>query len=256
MSLSDLQKAFTAHLRTPEAVPAPDDVDPARVAVYRRLVWKNISGLLNKNFPVCRKVLGEPAFDALGSAFLADHRATTPWFPRLAAEFVAYLEHERAANPAAAADPPFLADLAHYEWLEAKVLIDPADPAVPTESVRPLVDGESCLDRQVCVNPTLVLGLFRYPVHQISPDFMPANETPTIIAVFRDIAEQVRFVELNPVSAELLSMLMAADAPTPRLVALAIAEALGYADPAPVLTGAEATLSQWLAMSVVLGVRG
>ena len=40
------QAAFAAHLRDPEAHPAPPGIEPRRMAVYRELFFNNIAGLL------------------------------------------------------------------------------------------------------------------------------------------------------------------------------------------------------------------
>ena len=53
-SLRDLQTRFAAHLRHPATHPAPDDVEDRRMAIYRRLFFRNISNFLAKNFPVLR----------------------------------------------------------------------------------------------------------------------------------------------------------------------------------------------------------
>ena len=53
------QAAFAAHLRDPEANPAPPGIEARRMAVYRDLFFNNIAGLLAGNFPVIRRTLGQ-----------------------------------------------------------------------------------------------------------------------------------------------------------------------------------------------------
>ena len=86
------QHAFTAHLRDPQAVPAPAGLDPRRVAVYQHLLFNNLLGLLSNGFPVCVRLLGEPAWSALVRHYFASHRCQTPLFTELAAEFVQWLQ--------------------------------------------------------------------------------------------------------------------------------------------------------------------
>ncbi len=50
------QQALTAYLRDPESCPAPQGVEPRRLAVYRDLFYKNIEGFISGGFPVCRSI--------------------------------------------------------------------------------------------------------------------------------------------------------------------------------------------------------
>ncbi|MEJ2257816.1 MAG: DNA-binding domain-containing protein, partial [Woeseiaceae bacterium] len=45
------QYAFAAHIRDPENVPAPDDIEARRMAVYRDLFFNNLFSLLGTFFP-------------------------------------------------------------------------------------------------------------------------------------------------------------------------------------------------------------
>src|SRR2546427_7278398 len=85
------QYAFTAHLRDPQAVAAPAGLEPRRVAVYQRLLFNNLLGLLSNGFPVCVRLLGEPAWSTLVRHYFATHRCQTPLFTELAVEFVQWL---------------------------------------------------------------------------------------------------------------------------------------------------------------------
>ena len=100
------QAAFAAHLRDPEANPAPPGIEPQRMAVYRELFFNNIAGLLASNFPVIRRTLGEMEWTALVRRFYADHHSRTPLFPEIAREFIRVLE----ARGEAAGDPPWLTE--------------------------------------------------------------------------------------------------------------------------------------------------
>ena len=46
------QFAFAAHIRDPKHVPAPDDIEDRRMAVYRDLFFNNLKSLLSNMFPV------------------------------------------------------------------------------------------------------------------------------------------------------------------------------------------------------------
>lgn len=196
----DTQLAFTAHVRTPHAAPAPMDVAPARMAVYRELLRTNIAGSLSACFPVLRRVLPPARWDALVEDFFARHRCRTPIYRRVPDEFLAYLETEYAP---AANDPPFLTELAHYEWVELALSIDAEE--IDDSAVEPRGDLWVGVVR---INPVAWLLEYRFPVHRIGPDFQPqAADVPTFIVVYRDRRDEIGFMELNAVSARLLAVL-------------------------------------------------
>ncbi len=239
------QWAFAAHLRDPERHPAPEGMAERGLAVYRELIFNNLEGLLATTFPVLKATLGERAWEALVRDFLAEHRAATPLFPAVAGELLAYLGDERSPRPT---DPPFLAELAHYEWAElALSLAEEPDRA----GLDP--DGDPLAGRPV-VSP-LAWGLtYRFPVHRIGPDLRPdtAPAEPTCLLVYRDPAEEVGFLA---VSAPVLRLLALLDGATTGAAALErLAGELG-ADPAAIREFARATLADLTRRGVLLGTR-
>ena len=127
------QAAFAAHIRDPDGTPPPADVEPRRMAVYAELFFNNVEGLLAANFPVLRGLYEARDWRRLARDFYREHRSHTPLFTELAREFIRYLQ-ERGERDAG--DPPFLAELAHYEWSElavggGEVLMDATDGAAP-----------------------------------------------------------------------------------------------------------------------------
>ncbi|GAB3507535.1 putative DNA-binding domain-containing protein [Pseudoxanthomonas daejeonensis] len=191
------QAAFAAHLRDPQAHPAPPGIDPRRMAIYRELFFNNIAGLLGGNFPVIRRTLGEEAWTALVRRFYADHRSHTPLFPELAREFIRFLE-----SRAGQGDPPWLVELAHYEWIELAVQID--DSAVPAHD--PTGD---LLDGKPVVSPFVRALAYRWPVHTIGPEHRPAvaPADSTLLLVRRDHEGRVRFAAISPLVYRLLELL-------------------------------------------------
>jgi hypothetical protein len=99
--------------------------------------------------------------------------------------------------------PPFLHSLAHYEWIELAIAV--SDAKLDTT---PASDGD-LLTGQPILAPALTLLKYNYPVHRISPRSKLAQPLvqPVHLLVFRNPADEVRFIELNPVSARLLGML-------------------------------------------------
>lgn len=240
------QYAFTAHVRTPDAAPAPADVAPARMAVYRELLRANFVGSLEACFPVLRQVLPAARWQTLVEDFFARHRCRTPIYRRVPDEFLAYLQDEYAPAPD---DPPFLAELAHYEWVELALSIDTQE--IDDTGVDPNGDLWTGVPR---LNPLAWLLEYRFPVHRIGPDAQPqATATPTFIVVYRDRRDDVGFMELNAVSARLLALLHADSNQSGAQAVGIVARELGLAD-AESLRAAGTTLLETLrAREVILG---
>ncbi|MBN6148968.1 putative DNA-binding domain-containing protein [Xanthomonas sp. AmX2] len=196
-SLRAQQFALTRHLRDPLRHPAPDGIEPRRLAVYRTLLFDNLERLLSGNFPVLRACLPGDAWPALVRAFCAEHRARTPLFPRIGEEFVQFLSQRQDPRQA-----PWLAELAHYETVELSLQIDDA-PLPPHDPHGDLLDGVPQL------SPWLRLLAYRWPVQRIGPTWQPAEPpaAATLLLARRDGDGQVRFAELAPLAYRLIDAL-------------------------------------------------
>ena len=69
-ALARTQESFAAHLRNPAKHPAPADVEDRRMAIYRRLFYRNIHNFISNNFPVLRSLHADSDWDALVREFL------------------------------------------------------------------------------------------------------------------------------------------------------------------------------------------
>ncbi len=127
-TLQDQQFALSRHLRDPSH-PPPPGIEERRLAIYRDLFFNNIESLLAGNFPVIRQTLGDDAWRRLVRSFYARHRSQTPLFPEIAREFIRFLETRTGDG-----EPPWLRELAHYEWVELALQI--ADDATPPHDPR------------------------------------------------------------------------------------------------------------------------
>lgn len=192
------QREFAAHIRDPQANPPPLGIEDRRMAVYRDLFFNNLLGLLSSNFPVIRQTLDESAWHELVRTFYATHRCQTPLFAEIGHEFVGFLQ---AQEDETSRLPPWLAELAHYEWVELALQL--SDAALPPHD--PVGD---LADRLVQRSPLAWPLAYAWPVHRIGPEFQPdaATAAPTLLLVRRDETHQVHFSELSPLVFRLLEL--------------------------------------------------
>lgn len=243
------QYEFAAHIRDPEANPAPQGIEDRRLGIYRELFFGNISGLLGATFRVTRKILEGPRWDGLVRDFIARHRSHTPLFLELPQEFLAFLESERD-DPA---DPPYLRSLAHYEWVGLALSIAEEDPDLTgVEREADLLDGVPVL------SPLAWLCGYHYPVHRIGPEFLPEapDEQPTWLVVYRRLDDRIGFLELNAATARLFELLRDNESRTGRALLATLAEELGHPEPGVVVAGGRDTLEEMRRRDILLGTRG
>lgn len=194
----DKQYAFAAHLRDPDNVAPPEGIEDRRMAIYRELFFNNLYSLLGTMFPVLRKIHDDSKWRYMIRGFLKHHKAETPYFLKLPEEFLAFLQNEYESRDD---DHGFLAELAHYEYVELAVSVS------TDENDLAGVDPDGDLLEEVPVKSVLAWAFaYHYPVQRIAPEFLPSepSEQPVYLVVFRRGDDKVRFLELNAVSAALL----------------------------------------------------
>ncbi|MCJ8208056.1 putative DNA-binding domain-containing protein [Pseudomonas sp. RGM2987] len=198
-TLHQQQLALTRYLRDPEHVPVPAGMNPVRAQVYRELIFENMRSLLSGTFPVLISVLGQDRWRTCVRGFLRDHRCTSPRFAEIAGEFVGYLATAQAPDW-----PPFMAELAHYEWVEMALLQSDAESL-------PAGDEASLLDRPLHLSALAWPLAYQWPVHRLAPDYQPATppSEPTLLLVRRTAGFEVRFSELSPLAWRLLQRIEA-----------------------------------------------
>lgn len=244
----DVQYAFARHLRDPENAPAPADVEDRRMAIYRDLFYRNVESFIAGSFPVLRKITPDEHWHAMVRDYFKRHQAHTPLFPKMPQEFLQYLQEERNVED----DPPFLLELAHYEWTELALALD------TREIDWDVVEPEGDLLAGVPVLSPLVWPLsYRFPVHKIDAGFQPQQPTaqPTYLVVYRNRHDKVGFMELNPVAARLLELLQDNHDKTGRELLEMIAAELKHPDPEVVINGGLDIMHNLRDRDVLIGIK-
>lgn len=244
-----VQRAFAAHLRDPERHPAPTGLEERRLKIYRELFYNNVEDFLGNAFPVIRRLSDERAWHGLVRHFYSRHISQAPQFYRLAEEFLRFIENERGLHPD---DPPFLAELAHYEWVELalSIALDDPGPALADPNGDPL-------EGPPVVSPLAWPMAYAWPVHRIGPTFLPRTppETPTYLVVYRTRHDDVRFMEINAVTARLMQLIEEQPSATGRALLLQIATELAHPQPGVIVQAGAEMLATLRERDIVLGTR-
>ena len=180
LSFQEKQYAFTAHIRNPDKVPAPKGIEDRRMAIYRELFFNNVTGFLENSFPILHSIYEAKAWQRLARDFFATHQSHSPYFVDISAEFLVYLQEEHTIT---ADDPPYLLDLAHFEWAEIALMVDQEEPEWET------IDKHGNLLNSIPVlSPTAFCLAYQWPVHEISADEQPTEkpENPSFILMYQN----------------------------------------------------------------------
>ena len=238
---------FAAHIRDPENNPAPGQIEDRRMGIYRDLFFNNVQGFLGNTFPVLKSLYEEEPWLDLVRNFYSLHRCQSPYFLEISREFIDYLQTEHKMREV---DPPFMFELAHYEWIELALSTSEEEPELQN------IDTEkSLLEGHPVLSPLAWLLTYTWPVHQIKPEFLPEQpgQQPVCLIVFRDADDEVQFTEVNLVTAKLLQQLELNLDASGADVLKDIAEELGHDDPQPILASGLQILEDLRQKGIILG---
>lgn len=246
-AFQQMQYAFAAHLRDPQQNPAPKGIEDRRMQIYRELFYNNVESFLASGFPVLRSLMQDPDWHAMARDFFGRHRCHSPYFLEISQEFLHYLQQEREPAPT---DLPFLLELAHYEWLELAVDVD--SDTVPATGFNP---QGNLLHGRPLLSPLAHVACYAFPVHKICKEFQPqaAPEQPTYLIVYRNAADQVRFMEINAVTAQMLVLLQERPDLTGQDVLQKISAELPHLPQQTVIQGGAQALQHLRDVGIVLG---
>jgi hypothetical protein len=143
-------------------------------------------------------------------------------------------------------------ELAHYEWVELALNVDPAE--IELDAIDR--DGD-LLDGVPVVSPLAWSLAYRWPVHRLGPGYQPTEppEEATHLVVYRGVDDRIGFMEINPLTALLLERLRGEDAASGRELLLAIAREIGHPNPDAVVRGGGEILAALRRHDVVTGTR-
>lgn len=238
--LKELQRRFTAHVRNPAEVSAPEGIEGRRMKIYNDLIYNNIEGFLSGGFPVLRSLYRDEDWHRLVRDFIVSYRCASPYFLEISQEFLKFLMENFEPR---ACDPPFIVELAHYEWVE--LALDVSEDEVPEASTE---DSLAVVPR---LSPLAWVLAYQFPVHRIGPSYCPESaEQPTYLAVYRDRQDKVQFIELNAATARLLELVRDNESATGAEILRSLAAELG-ADEAAVMDFGASQLLEFIANSVV-----
>jgi hypothetical protein len=200
-----LERAFADHIRSPEHSPAPQDVEPRRMAIYRDLFFNNIRGFLEEGFPVLHSLMPEDSWNSLVRDFMSSHSCQTPLFAELSQEFLSYLEKQQSRGTLS---PSFMWELAHYEWVELALTISEVE-----RMEGPIDPNGDLLQSHPVLSPLAWPLSYQYPVHKIDINNQPGQpgDVATCLLVYRDSSDRISFLEINPLIYWLLNLLQSED---------------------------------------------
>ncbi|MCX2982078.1 DUF2063 domain-containing protein [Halieaceae bacterium IMCC14734] len=260
--LAEQQRELTEHLRDPAANKPPAGIESRRIKIYNDLVYNNIEAFIKGGFPVTRSLYRDEDWHRLVRVFIRDYRCQSPYALEVSQEFVQFVMHHYEPSPA---DPPFLVELVHYEWVE--LALDIADEELPestaaestaavsTAAVSTAAAPESPLDGVPVLSPLAWSLVYQYPVHTIGPGCEPdaPPPQPTYLVVYRNRDDAVQFMETNAATARLLELIRDNDGElTARDLLKQLAEEMNADSVRSIIEFGENMLNQFLQQDILL----
>lgn len=234
------QLEFTAHIRDPKSHKKPAGVVPARMAVYREAVFNNIFESVSVCFPVCQAAIGKRAWRTLIKEFVKNHAAKSPIFREIPQQLLLFLNTQKS-------QPAFLAELAHYEWVELAVSSQPTAPIKLSKKI-------NLLSEKPVLAPAHMLLDYNFAVHKIAKGKLPKATEKTYLLVFRNAAFEVKFIVLNPITFQLL-LLIEKNEVTGEQALIRLAEAIQHPNVDAVIAFGAEILSDLANQQAIIGSR-
>ncbi|ABV86829.1 DUF2063 domain-containing protein [Shewanella pealeana] len=199
MSFVKVQQNFMDCIKDPSLQP-PEGIEARRMKIYRELFFNNIDGFISNAFPVLKSLYKEHDWLDLVQKFFITHDCHSPIFLEISQEFLLFLQTEYEATEI---DPPFMLELAHYEWLELVVAV------AQDNAKHRLITSSDIENKTLCIAATAKIAQYAYDVQHISPKYQPQQpaEQAQFFCIYRDENDDVSFLHLNPLTAQVLAYL-------------------------------------------------
>lgn len=192
-SLVEFQSELSAYLRGNRQAPTMQTTSAPALSIYKNLVFNNVTRFIDKCFPVAKSMIPEHQWQDLRESFFARYSCPTPLFNDIPKHFCNFIRQQPTDL-----QHPWLADLLHYEWLELAADTHPGEVPAATPY------SPECL---LAINPTLFNASYSWPVHRLSPKQRDLSSQAVHLLVYRDVSDQVKFIEINALTAELIDLL-------------------------------------------------
>ncbi|MFT4937601.1 MAG: hypothetical protein ACI88A_000618 [Paraglaciecola sp.] len=237
------QCEFIDHLKNPEVNTFDYGIEDRRLQIYRELFFNNICGFLSSGFPVLESLYSEQNWLILARKFFAEHECRSPYFIDISKEFVEYLSSSYQLTDC---DPPFMLELAHYEWMELAISVR------KQTSLLNYWDGHTKY-ASVQFSALASFVSYQYPVHQISQENQPQGSSERVyLVVYRNEQDEVNFTLVNAVSAHMLSIILEKEVVEVKSLIEAMISAMPQLDPTQIEAGTIQTLEQMLSQQILL----
>ncbi len=243
MQFQQIQQAFIAQIKDPQQ-PVLHGIEERRMAIYRELFFSNVLGFVSTAFPVLKSLYSDTGWQSLVRQFFSDYQCSSPYFLHIAEHFLHYLQQGYQLQ---VDDPAFLLELAHYEWAELYL------------ATKPLTQSETAISRGQVATAALQLSqlsmLLAYPyqVHQITTDYQPvAPGELQCYLLYRNGADEVKFVLINQLTAALLQSLQHAPGSTLAQLITPLLTVLPQFNATVLAQGAETIMQDFATKGVVV----
>lgn len=244
MQFQKIQQVFIAHIKDPEHQSAPEGIEDRRMAIYRELFFNNVEGFIASAFPVLKSLYKDTAWHALVRQFFIQYQCSSPYFLHIAEHFLHYLQQNYVATEH---DPAFMLELAHYEWAELYL----ATKQLPQAET--LLSAEQIVDAPLYLSSLAMVLAYPYEVHQISSVYQP--EAPGEVKyylLYRNTADDIKFVLINQLTAALLQTLQQSGGSTLSALVQQLLPLLLQFSEQQLMQGATALLQDFAAKGVLV----
>lgn len=193
-----LQRQFAAYVRGKNKIYDSNK----RASLYKGLLFGNINEILRSTFPLIVKILSATTWERLIADFIHDHKAITPLFYEIPAEFLDYLWHGRSIIKN---DPEWLKEVAHFDWIE--IFLETNNER-NDEGLVPINKIES--NDIICTSCNAILLTYKYAVHHLLQATEKIDKLPrqdTYLLAYRDSNLIVNFFPIDILAARLFTLL-------------------------------------------------